>query len=128
MAGPNDEQRRLGANTLVLARGDRHLLGARPVPALADDRESVRDRRKRAVQVLQALVDRAVERLVAADSLLTLIHPNPPPALSPPPPRRSSRRRRNRRAPPPRRPSGRGGRPPAGSAVHSPAPPDTRPT
>src|SRR3954453_870823 len=69
----DDELRRVGADALVLLGRDRQLVDAVAVTAFADDvHEPVADRRETAVEVLDALVHLAEERLVAPDPLYPL--------------------------------------------------------
>src|SRR5262245_53083490 len=73
---PEEEERRLGADALVVGRRDLDVLGAGLVPTLAEDRHHVRSRPKRATDLLDALVHLAEKGLVPSDPTLALFHPS----------------------------------------------------
>src|SRR6185437_15149984 len=83
VAGLDREQRRVGAQPLVLVRRDLDLLDAARVAALADERHRAGDLAERLVDLLDLLVDAAEDLLVASDPFLTLAHSASLSAISP---------------------------------------------
>ena len=74
VSGPDEEQRPVGANPLVV--GERHLdpLGAGLVPALAENREPLVRHLQGLRHALDPFVDLTEEHLVDPDAALPFVH------------------------------------------------------
>src|SRR6266516_888053 len=71
--GHDRKKRRVGANPLVLLEGQLDWLGARGVPALAEELRLSRRHAEGVLELLEPFVDLAENRLVAPDSLLAVV-------------------------------------------------------